>query len=155
MEQKADIIPGSVIEGTVQGITKFGAFIELPNGSVGLVHISEIADTYVRDVRDFLSEGDPVQVRVLGVDGKKIALSVKQARERERQNTVNLDDKINRFPCMERGICNDEVVSLVSNRAGDIAGQRTGIWEVEPADILQARGNPLKVGIHQVYLFCT
>ena len=77
--EQTNIEPGSIIEGNVQGITKFGAFIELPGGIVGLVHISEIADTYVRDVRDFLHERDTVQVKVLSVAGKKIALSIKQA----------------------------------------------------------------------------
>lgn len=67
------------MEGKVQGITNFGAFIELPGGMVGLVHISEIADTYVKDVRDFLQEGDPVKVKVLNVAGKKVGLSIKQA----------------------------------------------------------------------------
>ena len=73
---------GSVVEGVVSGITKFGAFVELSEGKVGLVHISEVADVYVNDVRDFLSEGDKVSVKVLGVDEKgKIKLSVKQAGE--------------------------------------------------------------------------
>lgn len=77
--EQADIVPGEIIEGRVQGITKFGAFIELPGGTVGLVHISEIADTYVRDVKDFIQEGDTVKVKVLNVAGKKIGLSIKQA----------------------------------------------------------------------------
>ena len=78
IEQK-NIVPGDLVEGKVQGITNFGAFIELPGGSVGLVHISEIADTYVKDVKDFIQEGDNVKVKVLNVDGKKIGLSIKQA----------------------------------------------------------------------------
>jgi len=97
-EQQVELIPGSVVEGVVQGITKFGAFIVLPNNAVGLVHISEIADTYVKEVSDFLSPGDPVRVRVLSIADNKVALSIKQARERERRvNTISLDDKINRF----------------------------------------------------------
>lgn len=77
--EQTNIMPGSIMEGKVQGITNFGAFIELPGGTVGLVHISEIADTYVKDVRDFLQEGDPVKVKVLNVAGKKVGLSIKQA----------------------------------------------------------------------------
>lgn len=77
--EQTNIVPGEVLEGRVQGITKFGAFIELPGGSVGLVHISEIADTYVKDVKDFIKEGDIVKVKVLNVAGKKIGLSIKQA----------------------------------------------------------------------------
>lgn len=82
IEQK-NIVPGDLVEGKVQGITKFGAFIELPGGAVGLVHISEIADTYVKDVKDFIKEGDNVKVKVLNVDGKKIGLSIKQAVAKE------------------------------------------------------------------------
>ena len=70
---------GSVLEGIVTGITKFGAFIELPDKKVGLVHISEVANEYVKDVHDFLRCQDKVNVEVLSVDEKgKIGLSVKQ-----------------------------------------------------------------------------
>jgi S1 RNA binding domain protein len=72
------IVPGDILDGKVQGITTFGAFIELPGGLVGLVHISEIADTYVKDVKDFIKEGESVKVKVLNVAGKKIGLSIKQ-----------------------------------------------------------------------------
>lgn len=73
---------GAVVEGTVTGITKFGAFVSLPDGKSGLVHISEIANTYVSDVNEFLKLGDKVKVRVLAVtpDGK-INLSIKKAEE--------------------------------------------------------------------------
>lgn len=71
---------GAVVEGTVTGITKFGAFVSLPDGRSGLVHISEIANTYVNDVNEFLKLGDKVKVRVLAItpDGK-INLSIKKA----------------------------------------------------------------------------
>jgi S1 RNA binding domain protein len=77
--EQANIVPGEIIEGKVQGITNFGAFIELAGGIVGLVHISEIADTYVKDVRDFIQVGEQVKVKVLNVSGNKIGLSIKQA----------------------------------------------------------------------------
>ncbi|EIW19649.1 MULTISPECIES: S1 RNA-binding domain-containing protein [Pelosinus] len=70
---------GSVVEGVVTGITNFGAFVELSGGKVGLIHISEVADVYVRDVKDFLKEQDTVKVKVLSVDERgKIGLSIKQ-----------------------------------------------------------------------------
>ncbi len=70
---------GSVVEGVVTGITNFGAFVELPGGKVGLIHISEVADVYVRDVKDFLKEQDNVKVKVLSIDERgKIGLSIKQ-----------------------------------------------------------------------------
>ncbi len=73
---------GSVVEGVVTGITNFGAFVELPEGKVGLIHISEVADVYVNDVHDFLKEKDKVRVKVLTIDEKgKIGLSIKQLQE--------------------------------------------------------------------------
>lgn len=64
----------------VTGITHFGAFISLPGGKTGLVHISEVADAYVRDIKDFLKENDPVKVKIISYDGaNKIGLSVRQA----------------------------------------------------------------------------
>lgn len=70
---------GAILEGKVTGITKFGAFITLPEGKSGLVHISEIANAYVNDVHDFLTMGQTVNVKVLSMtpDGK-INLSIKQ-----------------------------------------------------------------------------
>jgi len=71
---------GSKLEGKVTGITHFGAFVELPEGKTGLVHISEIADNYVKDVNDHLKLGDQVTVKVINVDKDgKIGLSIKQA----------------------------------------------------------------------------
>lgn len=75
---------GSIVEGVVTGITNFGAFVELPEGKTGLVHISEVADEYVKDVHDFLSERDQVRVKVLTIDDHgKIALSIKQTHPKQ------------------------------------------------------------------------
>jgi len=70
---------GSILEGKVTGITSFGAFVQLKDGPTGLVHISEIADTYVRDVNDYLKINDDVKVKVISVKDGKIGLSIKQA----------------------------------------------------------------------------
>lgn len=71
---------GEVFEGKVTGITKFGAFVAMPDGKNGLVHISEIANTYVNDINEFVKEGQVVKVRVIGIgDGGKVNLSMKQA----------------------------------------------------------------------------
>ncbi len=71
---------GSVLEGKVTGITKFGAFVSLPENRSGLVHISEIAYSYVNDVKDHLTEGQTVTVKVIGIDANnRINLSIKQA----------------------------------------------------------------------------
>lgn len=80
---------GSIVEGKVTRITGFGAFVELEDGKVGLVHISEVADVYVNDVRDFLSEGDTVQVKIVNIDGNKIALSLKQAKPKSPESDVS------------------------------------------------------------------
>ena len=77
---------GQILEGTVKTITKFGAFISLPEGRSGLVHISEIAYTYVNEVRDFLTEGQDVKVQVLEIDeAGRINLSIKRAQPKPQQ----------------------------------------------------------------------
>ena len=71
---------GSILEGKVTGITKFGAFVSLPGNKSGLVHISEIAYSYVNDISEHLSEGQMVKVKVIGIDtNNRINLSIKQA----------------------------------------------------------------------------
>ena len=71
---------GSILEGNVTGITKFGAFVSFPEGKSGLVHISEIAYSYVNDVKDHLKEGQEVKVKVIGIDENgRINLSIKKA----------------------------------------------------------------------------
>ena len=94
---------GSILEGIVVKITHYGAFVELPDGKSGLVHISEIADTYVKDVRDYLKEQERVKVKVLGYNDKgKLDLSVKQALDpAERQSRArakaSFDEKLAKF----------------------------------------------------------
>lgn len=79
---------GSIVEGRVSGIAKFGAFVDLPEKKVGLVHISEISDAYVNDVNEFLKVRDVVRVKIISVDAKgKIALSMKQAKAEEQKET--------------------------------------------------------------------
>ncbi|MCG7342297.1 S1 domain-containing RNA-binding protein [Staphylococcus auricularis] len=74
---------GNKLKGKVTGIKKFGAFVELPEGKSGLVHISEVADKYVENVEDHLSVGDEVEVKVLSIaDDGKISLSIKKAKDR-------------------------------------------------------------------------
>lgn len=71
---------GSVHEGTVTGLTKFGAFVKLENGASGMVHISEISNEYVSEISEHLSEGDKVKVKVIEINEKgKISLSIKKA----------------------------------------------------------------------------
>lgn len=69
---------GTILEGKVCGIAAFGAFVELPGGKSGLVHISEVSTEYVSDIKDHLKEGQTVKVKIIGVDKGKIGLSIKQ-----------------------------------------------------------------------------
>ncbi|MBR6748692.1 MAG: S1 RNA-binding domain-containing protein [Clostridia bacterium] len=71
---------GDVLDGKVTGITKFGAFVSIGEGRSGLVHISEIANTFVREVREHLTEGQEVRVKIIGIDeAGRINLSIKKA----------------------------------------------------------------------------
>ena len=77
-----DLVVGAVVDGKVTGIMKFGAFVSLPGGKSGLVHISEIAYSYVNEVSEFLKEGQEVKVKIIGVDENgRINLSIKKAQE--------------------------------------------------------------------------
>ncbi len=74
---------GQVVDGVVSNLTKFGAFVNLPEDKSGLVHISELSDSYVENVSDFLKKGQQVKVKILSLDDRgKIALSMKQAQKK-------------------------------------------------------------------------
>lgn len=77
-----DATIGSILGGKVKSITTFGAFISLEGGKSGLVHISEVSSAYVSNVRDHLTEGQSVRVKVIGIEPNgKIRLSIRQAQE--------------------------------------------------------------------------
>lgn len=79
---------GNKLRGKVTGITHFGAFVELPGGSTGLVHISEVADKYVKDINDFLEVGEEVLVKIVNVgDDGKIGLSIRKAQDRTEKSS--------------------------------------------------------------------
>ena len=105
---------GAVVEGVVTGITNFGAFVQLPEGKVGLIHISEVSNVFVKDVHDFLKDKQQVTVKVVSIDEKgKIGLSLKALmpalteppkRSMERrpmaarpQAPMNFEDKLSKF----------------------------------------------------------
>jgi len=103
---------GSILEGTVVNITNFGAFVEV-DGKTGLVHISEVSDTFVKNIRDYLKEKDKVKVKVISVDDNgKISLSIKQAspprksvkpmeidwnQEKGKVNAASFEDRLSKF----------------------------------------------------------
>lgn len=77
-----ELTVGTLLEGKVKSITKFGAFILLPENRTGMVHISEISNSYVSDIHEHLTEGQTVRVKVIAVDESgKISLSIKRAQE--------------------------------------------------------------------------
>lgn len=96
---------GKIVEGKVAGITNFGAFIQLPDGKTGLVHISEVAEEYVKDIKQHLKESQVVKVKVISMDNNgKISLSIKKASDRkplQRPRAVDYD--------RDRGSCNDNL----------------------------------------------
>ena len=106
------LMAGNILEGTVVNITNFGAFVEI-EGKTGLVHISEVADSFVKDIRQHLNEQDKVKVKVISIDDNgKISLSIKQAKvkkksvkpaeiertsEKKKAAPANFEDIMSRF----------------------------------------------------------
>lgn len=77
---------GEIFEGKVTGVKKFGAFVKLPCGTTGMVHISEVSNQYIQELADVLSEGQSVRVKVVNVaDDGKVALSIKQTMDAQEQ----------------------------------------------------------------------
>ncbi len=76
---------GMILEGKVSGITKFGAFVDLPDSQTGMVHISEVAPTFINEIGDYVKLGQVVKVKVLALGDGKISLSMKQALPKEQQ----------------------------------------------------------------------
>ena len=82
-----ELTVGAILEGKVKSITNFGAFVSLPENKTGMVHISEVANSYVSDIREHLTEGQDVKVMVIGNEGGKINLSIKRLEARpQREN---------------------------------------------------------------------
>jgi len=82
-----ELTVGAILEGKVKSITNFGAFVALPENKTGMVHISEVANAYVSDIRQHLTEGQDVKVMVIGTDNGKINLSIKRLEARpQREN---------------------------------------------------------------------
>lgn len=79
---------GAIVEGKITGLTNFGAFVSLPDGKSGMVHISEVSNSFVKDIKEFLKEGQNVKVKVVNItDEGKISLSIKKAEDTQKENT--------------------------------------------------------------------
>jgi len=84
-----ELTVGAVFDGKVTGITKFGAFVSLPEKRTGMVHISEVAHAYVSDISEHLQEGQEVKVKVIGIDESgRVNLSIKQTEEPPAKNNA-------------------------------------------------------------------
>ncbi len=88
---------GAIYEGKITGLTAFGAFVSLPDGKSGMVHISEVSNSFVKDIKDFLKEGQDVKVKVVGIsDEGKVSLSIRKAEEapkRENSRPVRKNER--------------------------------------------------------------
>ena len=73
-----ELTVGDSLEGKIKSITNFGAFVALPENKTGMVHISEVANAYVSDIRQHLTEGQDVKVVVIGLENGKVNLSIKR-----------------------------------------------------------------------------
>ncbi|NLJ85665.1 MAG: S1 RNA-binding domain-containing protein [Firmicutes bacterium] len=114
---------GSIVEGRVTGITNFGAFVELADGKTGLVHISEVADAYVKDINDYLKQNEKVQVKVININGNKIGLSIKQVnnngnRFNRRVSRQDFEERLSKFLKDSEQRQQDLKRSLDSKRGG-------------------------------------
>ena len=117
---------GQVVEGKVTGITNFGAFVELTPGTTGLVHISEVADVYVKDIKDFVQLNDQVKVKILSMQNGKIGLSIRQAQPKpSRQNQQTFEDKLAKFMKDSDERQSDLKKSMDSKRGGRGGGRLT------------------------------
>ena len=91
-----ELTVGAILEGKIKTITNFGAFVALPENKTGMVHISEVANAYVSDIRQHLTEGQDVKVMVIGLENGKVNLSIKRLQPKQpRENAPKRDFKPN------------------------------------------------------------
>ena len=119
-----ELTVGAVLEGKVKSITNFGAFISLPENQTGMVHISEVANTYVSDIHVHLTEGQDVKVMVIALDNGKVNLSIKRLEPRpQRDNhSGNRDNRFDRGGRDGRNFHNNRGDSRPPRKDGDFHG---------------------------------
>ena len=94
-----ELTVGAILEGKIKTITNFGVFVALPENKTGMVHISEVANAYVSDIRQHLTEGQDVKVMVIGLENGKVNLSIKRLQPRQpRENVPKREFKPNAEP---------------------------------------------------------
>ena len=98
-----ELTVGAVLEGKIKSITNFGAFVSLPENKTGMVHISEVANAYVSDIRQHLTEGQDVKVMVIGTENGKINLSIKRLEPKPQREGGNFQRREGGFQNREGG----------------------------------------------------
>ena len=107
-EHIMELTVGAVLEGKIKSITNFGAFVSLPENKTGMVHISEVANAYVSDIRQHLTEGQDVKVMVIGTENGKINLSIKRLEPKPQREGGNFQRREGGFQNREGGFQNRE-----------------------------------------------
>ena len=134
-EHIMELTVGAVLEGKVKSITNFGAFVALPENKTGMVHISEVANAYVSDIRQHLTEGQDVKVMVIGAENGKINLSIKRLEPKpqreggnfQRREGGNFQRREGGFQNREGGFQRRE--GGYQNREGDNFQRREGGYQ--------------------------
>ena len=78
---------GDIVEAEVFKVTSFGAFVKLPTGQRGLIHISQVADNFVENISDYLKLGDKLEARIINIDGNKIDLTLKKPKQEKKESS--------------------------------------------------------------------
>ena len=136
-----ELTVGAVLEGKIKSITNFGAFVALPENKTGMVHISEVANAYVSDIRQHLTEGQDVKVMVIGTENGKINLSIKRLEPKpQRENGGNFQRREGgNFQRREGGYQNRE--GGYQNREGGFQNREGGNFQRRDGGNFQNRGN--------------
>ena len=98
-----ELTVGAVLEGKIKSITNFGAFVSLPENKTGMVHISEVANAYVSDIRQHLTEGQDVKVMVIGCENGKINLSIKSLEPKPQRENAPRPNNFRSNPPRQEG----------------------------------------------------
>ena len=111
-----ELTVGTILEGKIKSITNFGAFVALPENKTGMVHISEVANAYVSDIRAHLTEGQDVKVVVIGNENGKVNLSIKRLEPKPQRENVPRRENNNNFRRDNNGPRRENTGSFNQNR---------------------------------------
>ena len=131
-EHIMELTVGAVLEGKIKSITNFGAFVSLPENKTGMVHISEVANAYVSDIRQHLTEGQDVKVMVIGTDNGKINLSIKRLEPKPQREGGNFQRREGGFQRREGGYQNREGGNFQPRENRDNRPQRAPVQPAAP-----------------------